>query len=179
MILINEVARFSPNPFTYKDMSIRWRFGVAMERIKQQRALVKRALQHWQQLQADAELLKLGQGPGRQHVELRRGIKGNKATDPHGTDLLQERLDKDEQLSRLARTPARELAKTKLARESDLERRGVQVQRRSDARLARRQDAREARLQQRCLRLYLDTFRCQKSPETAKRARKKSPVNED
>ena len=44
-ILIDELARFKPNPFTYIDMSIRWKFKIAKIRIELQRTLVKRALQ--------------------------------------------------------------------------------------------------------------------------------------
>jgi len=44
-ILIDEIARFKPNPFTYLDMSIRWKFEIAKIRIELQRTLVKRALQ--------------------------------------------------------------------------------------------------------------------------------------
>ena len=51
-IMADEVARFKPNPFTYQDMSIRWKHGVATERIKQQRDLVKKALHRAEQLRA-------------------------------------------------------------------------------------------------------------------------------
>ena len=157
-IMADEVARFKPNPFTYQDTSIRWKHGVATERIKQQRAMVKKALQRAEQLRADAAALVAGRGPGAHVPAAARGVSGAARADPHGIDLLAQRLAADEALTHAARTPKQALADERRERLRAVARDGRRRQALADPVRARKHGAQEQQLQQRCLRLYLDVF---------------------